>query len=74
MAIADKKARDQRLDDLATATTEWAVKKRKRLQYQAAFAKALLKGRTGTERLNNAVVVSATELLVDEVNDFLIGF
>jgi hypothetical protein len=73
MAIADKEARDQRLDDLATATTEWATKKRKRLQDQAAFAKALLKGRTGAERLNNSVVTSATDLLVDEINDFLTG-
>ncbi len=73
MAIADKEARDARLDELATATTEWAAKKRKRLQDQVAFSKALLKGRTGGERLNNTVVTSATNLLVDELNDFLTG-
>lgn len=73
MAIVDKAARDQRLDELATAVTEWAKKKRKRLQDQVVFSKALLKGRTGAERLNNAVVTSATILLVDELNDFLTG-
>ena len=73
MAIPDKAARDLRLDELATATTEWAAKKRKQLQNQVAFSKALLKGRTGAERLNNAVVTSATDLLVDELNDFLTG-
>lgn len=73
MAIPDKEARDARLDELATATTEWATKKRKQLKEQVAFSKALLKGRTGAERLNNAVVTSATDLLVDELNDFLTG-
>ena len=73
MALTDKAARDQRLDDLATATSEWATKRRKQLEAQVSFSKALLKGRTGAERLNNAVVTSATDLLVDEVNDFLTG-
>lgn len=73
MSLVDKEARDARLDELATATTEWAAKKRKRLTDQVAFSKALLRGRTGAERLNNAVVTSATDLLVDELNDFLTG-
>ena len=73
MAIADKDARDARLDELQTSVEQWAEKKRKQLNDQVAFSKALLKGRTGAERLNNAVVTSATDLLTDEINNFLTG-
>ncbi len=69
----DQEARNQRLDELQTAVEQWAEKKTKQLNDQVAFSKALLKGRTGSERLNNAVVTSATNLLVDELNDFLTG-
>ena len=73
MALTDKAARDARLDELAAATTEWAAAKKQRLEKEAAFGRALLKGRTGAERLNNEVVNSASNLLVDELNDFLTG-
>lgn len=73
MALTDKAKRDKRLDELAEATTEWAAAKKQRLEKEAAFGKALLKGRTDAERLNNEVVNSAANLLVDELNDFLTG-
>jgi hypothetical protein len=66
-----KAERDARLDALKSSTQEWATKERERLQNQAAFGKRLLQGRTGSERLNDESVDSATDLLVDEIDQFL---
>lgn len=71
--MASEQERNARLDELASKTKEWAKKERESLQKQAAFAKRLLKGRTGAERLNNAAVTSAQEYLVDEIDQFLTG-
>jgi len=71
--VATKEERDARLDELSTATQEWAAKRRTYLQDQVAFGKALLKGRTGAERLNNKSVATASNLLVDEIEQFLSG-
>lgn len=70
---ASKEDRDVRLDALGTAIQAWAKKRREVLNNQVAFSKRILKGRTGAERLNNAMVESATELAVDQINDFLTG-
>jgi hypothetical protein len=66
-------ARNARLDQLVTATKEYTVKTRKQLQDQAAFAKRVLKGRTGMERLNNETVQAASQLVVDKIDEFLGG-
>jgi len=66
-------ARDERLTKLQQATNEWADKEEDRLNKEVALAKKILLGRTGAERLNNASVQSASELLVDELNNFLAG-
>lgn len=71
--MATQAERNARLEELSTATTEWAAKRRTYLQNQAAFGKKLLKGRTGSERLNNSSVQSATSLVVDEIEQFLNG-
>lgn len=73
MALVDKEARDARLDALATATTQWAEKRRKQLEDEATALEKLLKGRPGGERLATTVVTAATELLVDELDSFLSG-
>lgn len=71
--MATQEERNARLQQLATATREWATKRRTYLQKQVALGKALLKGRTGSERLNNASVQTATGLVVDEIEQFLTG-
>jgi len=71
--VASQADRDARLDSLASATKDWAKARRDDLKKQAAFAKRLLKGRTGAERLNNNSVTSANQLLVDEIDQFLTG-
>lgn len=65
--------RNARLDALGTAIQAWATTRRTYLQNQVAFSKRLLKGRTGSERLNQASIESATALTVDSINDFLTG-
>lgn len=71
--MATQDERNARLQQLATATSEWAEKRRTYLQKQTAFGKALLKGRTGAERLNNTSVQTASDLVVDEIEQFLTG-
>ena len=71
--MASQAERNARLDALGTAISEWADKRRTYLNGQVAFGKRLLRGRTGSERLNQASVESATDLTVDQINDFLTG-
>ncbi len=71
--MSTKAERDARLDELAAATKQWAENRTKALKAQSAFAKRVLKGRTGSERLNNETVTAASKLLVDEIDTFLTG-
>lgn len=71
--MATQEERNARLDELASAVSSWADQRRSRLEAEAASLKKLLKGRTGSERLNNTTVTTATGLLVDEINQFLAG-
>lgn len=70
---AEREARDARLEGLKTAAEQWHTKRRQQLEGEAALAKKILKGRTGAERLNDASVEAASSLLVDELNNFLVG-
>jgi hypothetical protein len=70
---ASKEDRNARLDALGTAIQAWAKKRREVLNNQVAFSKRILKGRTGSERLNNAMVETANDLVVDQINQFLTG-
>ena len=70
---ASKEDRNARLDALGTAIQAWAKKRREVLNNQVAFSKRILKGRTGAERLNNAMVETANDLVVDQINEFLTG-
>jgi hypothetical protein len=71
--MADAVERNSRLDTLGIAIKEWATSRRKKLKQQVSFSKRLLKGRTGSERLAQASVESASSLTVDEIDDFLTG-
>lgn len=70
---ASQEDRNARLDQLSTAIQAWATARRNYLNKQVDFSKKLLKGRTGSERLNQASVESATTLVVDQINSFLTG-
>jgi len=71
--VADQAARNARLDKLKSATDAWADKNKTRLEGEARLLKKILKGRTGSERLNNASTEAASDLLVDELTQFLTG-
>lgn len=64
--------RNARLDALVEATTVWANKRRAELKERAATSKAILKGRTGAERLAQASVNAAQDLVVSEIDAFLV--
>lgn len=65
--------RNARLDALAEAARAWADSKTRELNNRVETAKAILKGRTGSERLTQASVAAASALVVSEIDDFLIG-
>lgn len=71
MALIDE--RNARLDELKSAITAWSKKRTKQLNDEVAFAKRVLQGRKGSERLSNASVQSGSDLVVDEIETFLTG-
>ena len=68
-----KEERDLRATKLANATNKWAAEATKNLTNRVKVAKAILKGRTGSERLAGSVVTSASEKAESEIEDFLSG-
>ena len=65
--------RNARLDALQKATEDWAAKRTAYLKAQVAFARRMLKGRTGSERLASTSVSLAKNLVVDAIGTFLTG-
>jgi hypothetical protein len=68
-----KADRDARLNKLKTATVEWADKRLQQYKDRVAVNKALLKGRTGSERLAGDTVQAGSELVVDAIDAFLLA-
>lgn len=67
-----KEDRDARVQALSDAVTKYVDARKKRLQKQLETNKTILRGR-GSERLAQASVDAATDLVVDELDDFLTG-
>jgi hypothetical protein len=65
--------RNKRLDDLKTATDDWADKETTRLTNESAFLTSILKGRTGAGKLTSQNVIDSTKLTVNSINQFLTG-
>lgn len=65
--------RNKRLDALEAATKAWAEVRRGQLKNQVASNKRILQGRTGSERLARASVQAASDLVVAEIDDFLLA-
>lgn len=63
--------RNARLDALEKATEEWAKSSKGRLLEQVAISKAILRGRTGSDRLAEAGIEATSELVIQEIDDFL---
>ena len=65
--------RNARLDKLAAATKAWADERRAELQHRVDSNKRILQGRTGSERLAQAAVQAASDLVVVQIDDFLLA-
>lgn len=65
--------RNARLDALQTAVSQYATAQRDTLNKQVARCKAILQGRTGSERLAQSAVQQGTTLAVQQINEFLTG-
>lgn len=73
MAIPSASERNARLDLLSVAVEDWALRRKQYLETHVDFAKRVLKGRTGAERMNKAMLDQASALSVDELDQFLTG-
>lgn len=73
MAIPSASARDARLDQLSSAVSDWATRRKQYLNDQVAFMRRVLKGRTGSERLSSSTNAQAQAYAVDELDHFLTG-
>ncbi len=69
-SVADRNAR---LDALMQAAKQWADSRTTVLNNQVATLKAILQGRTGSERLAQTGVSATSDLVVSEINDFLVA-
>jgi len=58
---------------LVAATKAWATGRRAELQHRVDSNKKILRGRTGSERLARAAVQAASDLVVAEIDDFLLA-
>lgn len=66
-------ARNARLDALNQAVQDWGNNQTTALNNLVTSAEAILKGRTGSERLAQATVDATSNLVVAQINDFLTG-
>lgn len=70
---SDTERRNQLLDELKTATDEWYEAEEKRITDEVSFVKSVLRGRTGSERLNRTNTAEARVLVIDDIQSFLTG-
>jgi hypothetical protein len=71
--MATQAERNARLDELQQAVTDYATSARRNLTNRVAINKRILQGRTGSERLAQSSVEASSDIVVDEINDFLTG-
>lgn len=73
MQQTDKEARDELLDELKQALEDWYATETAAIDDEEAFLKSVLRGRTGSERLEQATAETARLLVVDDLGSFLAG-
>lgn len=66
-----KAARDANLDSLKSAVKEWGTKEKTRLENEVKFLRAVLKGRTGSEKAGTQNLDALQEVLRLEIEDFI---
>jgi hypothetical protein len=65
--------RNQRLDQLVQAATQWANSRTSYLNNNVNTLKAILQGRGGANGLAQAGVNATSGLVVSQIDDFLVG-
>lgn len=71
--MASVAERNARLNALVTATQAWAAQRTQELQDRVASCQQILNGRTGSQQLAQASVQAASGLVIQQINDFLVG-
>jgi len=66
-------SRDEKLNELEKAVTEWAAKTRDLYKRQASLAKSVIKGRTGSERLASSALDKTEKIVLDELDELFIS-
>ena len=66
-----RKERDANLDALQNAADEWADKELTRLENEVKFMRAVLMGRTGSEKAGTESLDSASAILQAEIDEFI---
>lgn len=64
-------SRREKLELLQSSVQEWAGKEEKRLEDDVAFLRSVIEGRTSSGRVAASINREATQLIQDEVTDFL---
>ena len=72
-AQSDRQKRDQLLDDLKSAVDDWSQSEQDKINKEVTFVKSVLRGRTGSERLQRSNTTEARVLVIDDINSFLSG-
>lgn len=70
---ASLEARNALLDELKDAVEDWHDREIQRIDDEVTFAKSVLRGRTGSERLSRSNTTEARILVIDDINSFLAG-
>lgn len=66
-----KADRDANLDALKSAVKEWGDKEKKRLENEVKFVRAVLKGRTGSEKAGTQNLNTLQKILKTEIEAFI---
>lgn len=71
MAVPTKDERDENLKNLQDETKKWADKEVERLDNEAKFMRAVVKGRTGSEELGSLNLFEASKVVQVEIDSFI---
>jgi len=71
MATKGTAERDARLDALLESAETWGAARKKQLTDAVTLSKAILRGRTGSDRLAASTVTATSGVVVDAIDDFL---
>lgn len=63
--------RDARLDALLEAAQTWGDVRKKQLTNAVVLSKAILRARTGSDRLVASTVAATSEKVIEAIDDFL---